>query len=32
MGLYLVMPSAGPRPARVSAVIDYFSTKFARLV
>lgn len=27
-GLHLVMPSAGPRPARISAVIDFFSQRF----
>lgn len=29
--LHLVMPSSGPRPARVSAVIDFFSRAFVRL-
>jgi DNA-binding transcriptional LysR family regulator len=31
LGLHLVMPSSGPRPARVSAVIDFFSRRFAAL-
>jgi len=29
--LHVVTPSSGPRPARVSAVIDFFSRRFARL-
>ena len=32
IALHLVMPSSGPRPARVSAVIDFFSKRLARLV
>lgn len=28
IALHLVMPSSGPRPARVSAVIDFFSRRF----
>jgi DNA-binding transcriptional LysR family regulator len=31
IALHLVTPSSGPRPARVSAVIDFFSHAFARL-
>lgn len=31
IALHLVMPSSGPRPARVSAVIDFFSQTFSRL-
>lgn len=31
IALHLVMPSSGPRPARVSAVIDFFSRRFATL-
>jgi DNA-binding transcriptional LysR family regulator len=31
IALHLVTPSSGPRPARVSAVIDFFSRTFARL-
>lgn len=29
VALHLVMPSAGPRPARVSAVVDFFLQRFA---
>jgi len=32
IALHLVMPSSGPRPARVSAVIDFFSKRLARLI
>lgn len=31
IALHLVMPSSGPRPARVSAVIDFFSRRFTKL-
>jgi DNA-binding transcriptional LysR family regulator len=31
IALHVVTPSSGPRPARVSAVIDFFSRRFARL-
>lgn len=32
IALHLVTPSSGPRPARVSAVIDFFLKQFIRLV
>lgn len=32
IALHLVMPSSGPRPARVSAVIDFFSRRFTTLI
>ncbi len=32
IALHLVTPSSGPRPARVSAVIDFFLKRFNRLI
>jgi len=32
IALHLVTPSSGPRPARVSAVIDFFLKQFTRLI